>query len=194
MSMNTIKTTVSLGIFVFSSVAFAIPPHLPNLTDDGNLWSITAYYDESPVHKPAATQKICFFNDGVAGTHQRYIWVSISFRDWNGRASQEGDQVTMFGDFGNPSSKKDVGHDSIEWEIVTDNKKNIGAGHWREWVEDGAFGRTVGFGNAVFHRIGRCPYTSPESALQASQNLPTAVDANGVPIPFPLGQPNVDVK
>jgi len=138
------------------AIVFAIPPHVPDLIQGGNRWLITFYDDSSVVHNQWATQGICFYYAGVIGTHQRYTWVSDTYPDWNGRASQEGDQIFMHGDFQWPYGNIDGGHDGMEWELVTRSYVDEGAGHWKEWVEDGLFGITIGFGNTKLVRVGGC--------------------------------------
>ncbi|MGD8908998.1 MAG: hypothetical protein PVF13_00945 [Chromatiales bacterium] len=177
----------ALALTVQSAV-FANPPYKPDLVNGGNRWTITAYFDNSTVHAQAATQGICFYPDGVSGTHQRYRWVSDTYPDWNGIATQEGDQVFMHGDFQWPyGEKKDGGHDSMEWEIVTVSRKNEGAGHWREWVEDGGFGNTIGFANAKLVRVGKCEYETAEEAFKAGYNLELPKDEDGNVLYNPVG-------
>ena len=171
----------------FSAVVYAVPPHLPNLVDDGNRWEITFYNDNSPVHDQWATQGLCFFNTGAVGTHQTYVWVSDTYQDWNGRATQEGDQIFMHGDFQWPLGTKDGGHDGMEWEIVTSSPKSMGAGHWKEWIEDGRFGVTVGFGNTRLQGVGKCDFTSAEQAFEYGQTIPLREDANGKLQNNPMG-------
>jgi hypothetical protein len=183
MEMN-LKTKTRLAVTTLALTAatslFAQPPHEPDLISDGNRWTITAYDDSSPVHTQWATQGICFFPDAIVGTHQRYIWVSDTYPDWNGRATQEGDQIFMHGDFQWPYGvTKDGGHDGMEWEIVTASRANGGAGHWKEWVEDGGFGLTIGFANASLKRVGKCDYQSAEEALQAGHELELPKDESG---------------
>jgi hypothetical protein len=82
------------------------------------------------------TQGICFYPDAFVGTRQRYIWLSNTYPDWNGRATQKGDQVFMHGDFHWPYGEtKDGGHDGVEWDITTESRVNGGTGHWKEWIE-----------------------------------------------------------
>ena len=133
--------------------ALAVPPHKPDLVSDGNRWLITFYNDNASGHDRWATQGLCFFRVVDVGTHTRYVWYSDTFPDWNGWATQEGDQIFMHGDYA-----RDVGHDGMEWEIVTDSPRNQGAGHWKEWRENGGFGRTIGFGNAKFSHVGKCRF------------------------------------
>jgi len=135
--------------FITTAGAQALPS--PQLVTGGNLWTITAFDDSSPVHTQWATQGICFEFVGVIGTHTRYRWRSTTFPDWNGMATQEGDQVFMHGDYA-----RDIGHDGMAWEIAT-NKS--GSGHWFEWRENGGYGITIGFANAQWQRTGSCPVT-----------------------------------
>jgi hypothetical protein len=177
----------ALAMMVTAS-AFAVPPHLPDLFSDGNRWTITFYNDSSPNHDQWATQGICFYPIGVVGTHQRYRWVSDTYPDWNGIATQEGDQIFMHGDFQWPYGQvKDGGHDGMEWEIVTVSPKNMGAGHWKEWVEDGRFGRTIGFGNTRFQRVGRCRYTSADQAIDVYRDIELPKDEQGNYLNNPMG-------
>ena len=60
--------------------------------------------------------------------------------------------------------------------------RNIGAGHWVEWREDGKFGRTIGFANALLNRVGRCQITLEEAKL-----LPFPVDFFGKEMDSPFG-------
>ena len=153
------------------------PTDKPDLTTGGNRWTITFYDDASPNHDEWATQGICFRFIGTVGTHNRYEWWSDTFPDWNGIASQEGDQIFMHGDYAG-----DVGHDGIEWSIVTSSAKNIGAGHWFEWREDSKFGRTIGFGNTLLNRVGRCTITIDDGRL-----LPYPYDRLGRQLESPMG-------
>jgi hypothetical protein len=84
----------------------------------------------------------------------------------------------MHGDY-----DKDNGHDGFQWEI---NTARTGAGHWFEWREDGGFGITIGFANAVFQRNGQCPQPIPSVALP---NLPTQYFADGTVVENPIGRP-----
>lgn len=160
---SSILTTVVASAAMFATMsAQAVPPHLPDLVKGGNRWLITFYDDSSTTHNQWATQGICFFQVATAGTHTRYVWYSDTFPDWNGRATQEGDQIFMHGDYA-----ADVGHDGMEWELVTMSYKDEGAGHWKEWREDGSFGNTIGWGNAKLTRVGSCLHadtTSPDEA------------------------------
>src|SRR4051794_28185946 len=155
MFRNTINALGASALFAlaFTTIAGAQAPlPSPQLVNGGNLWTITAFDDASPVHTQMATQGICFEFIGVVGTHNRYRWRSTTFPDWNGIASQEGDQVFMHGDYA-----QNVGHDGIMWAIDT-NKS--GSGHWTEWRETPAFGNTIVFANAPFQRTGTCGSTT----------------------------------
>jgi len=180
----SIRTLAAFVLVATASGALAVPPHAPQLVAGGNLWTITFYDDTNPAHSQWATQRICFFPAGVQGTHQLYGWVSTSYPDWNGRATQEGDQIFMHGDFQWPFGNKDGGHDGMEWQLVTMSpggevgavpKGEIGTGHWKEWVENGGLGITIGWGNTLFRRIGRCPFQTFNEAIavSAQQSLST---------------------
>ena len=177
-----LRKTLGLAALVSAMAAQAEPPHLPDLVRDGNRWTITAFDDTSPVHTQLATQGLCFYFAGTVGTHQLYYWVSDTFPDWNGMASQEGDQVFMHGDYDN-----DVGHDGIEWQVVGASPRNLGAGHWKEWREDGQFGSTIGFGNASLQRVGKCKYDHPYAALDAYRAIGYPKNSAGNEIKLPLG-------
>ena len=160
--ISKIATLIAGAALLSSMTVQAVPPHLPDLVKGGNRWLITFYDDSSFTHNRWATQGLCFFKTSDVGTHTRYVWYSDTFPDWNGRATQEGDQIFMHGDYA-----ADVGHDGMEWEIVTNSYKNEGTGHWKEWREDRRFGRTIGWGNAKFTRVGKCLHAdtiSPDEA------------------------------
>jgi hypothetical protein len=192
--MSRITNTVAsllivIGSAIFASIALAVPPHLPDLIRDGNRWLITFYDDSSPIHQQWATQGLCFYDAGVVGTHQRYYWVSDTYPDWNGRATQEGDQIFMHGDFQWPFGNRDGGHDGMEWALVTMTPKDIGAGHWKEWVEDGRLGITIGFGNALLQRVGKCGAITHAEALDRYQRLQTSLE-NPMGIPRDVYEKN----
>ncbi len=191
------KSTAALfATLIFSSTSYANPPQTPDLVQGGNRWSITFYDDSSPTHTQWATQTLCFYAAGNVGTHQRYEWVSDSFPDWNGRATQEGDQIFMHGDYQWPHGQaRDRGHDGMEWQIVTgdqivaDKVSTLGTGHWKEWIEDERFGRTVGFGNARLQRIGNCEIKDAEEALYHYLDLELPLDPDGNVLDNPAGIP-----
>lgn len=130
----------------------------PNVVTNGNAWTITFYDDSAPAHTQWATQQICFVATGMVGTQLAGYWYSTSFYDWNGSWRQEGDQVFMTGDYAGDSAGNAVGHDGMEWQLVTADKNAEGFGHWKEWRENGAFGQVIGFGNAKFRRVGSCTF------------------------------------
>ncbi|MDE1465540.1 hypothetical protein [Spartinivicinus poritis] len=174
--------TILLGA-TFAS--FAKPPFEPDLVKNGNRWLITFYNDADPKHAQWATQGLCFYYAPTAAssTQQRYYWVSDTYPDWNGMAAQEGDQVFMHGDFQWPYGNPDGGHDGMEWSLVAQPNDNIGikavdigAGHWKEWVENGHFGRTIGFGNTLLRRVGKCNVDSAKDALEKYRHLPRRDD------------------
>lgn len=166
-------------------IAAQTPYISPDLVKGGNRWTITFYNDESPNHDQWATQGICFAYAGVAGTHVRYRWWSDTYPDWNGMATQEGDEVTMHGDYA-----KDVGHDGMKWDVVTSLPKAEGAGHWWEWREDGSFGNTIGWGNAKLARVGACQIPHLEA-----QYLRLPLDQFGKEMQTPMGNlPELDDK
>jgi hypothetical protein len=68
------------------------------------------------------------------------------------------------------------------WNVVSATPRNLGAGHWVEWREDGKFGRTIGFANAVLTRVGRCQVTFEEAPY-----LPLPVDFLGRQYDTPFG-------
>ena len=75
----------------------------------------------------------------------------------------------------------------MEWEVVTMSPRNLGAGHWKEWIEDGRFGITIGFGNAKFQRVGRCKYSTAEEAIKAYRDIELPKDAQGNYLYNPMG-------
>ncbi|MBN1959924.1 MAG: hypothetical protein JW841_03180 [Deltaproteobacteria bacterium] len=177
---NFALTITSALVMLIASNAAA--QAAPELVKYGNRWLITAYDDTSPVHQQHATQGLCFKYIGTVGTHMRYIWWSDTFHDWNGTASQEGDQIFMYGDYAD-----DTGHDGMQWSIVTSSPNNIGAGHWREWREDGNFGKTIGFGNAKFERVGYC-----KISIDEAKYIETEKDISGVVPVNPLAPQDND--
>ena len=194
--MNAIQNIRSLaGAALLASAFSAAAVHAqgvfkPDLVLDGNRWTITFYNDASPNHDQWATQGICFRYAGIAGTQQRYVWWSDTYPDWNGMATQEGDEITMHGDYA-----KDVGHDGMKWDVVTSSPKNLGAGHWWEWREDGGFGNTIGFGNARLERVGSCRVRFEETPY-----LKLPLDETGKEMETPMGNfkevvlPQPDIK
>lgn len=173
----------SLLLMGAAAPALAVPPHTPSIYAGGNLWSITAYNDADPAQAQWATQYICFLPPAVVGTHERGVWYSLSFPDWNGTYSQEGDQVFMYGDYA-----KDVGHDGIQISLDT---ARTASGHWKEWRENGAFGITIGFLNTTLQRIGTCKTFTPPTAGWGSfdwtaLNIPPRFLLDGKVAQFPV--------
>lgn len=177
-------------VFALAAVA-AFSVHAqpkPDVAANGNMWSITAYDDSSPNHDQLATQNICFFPTGMVGTQLAGIWFSTTYFDWNGTFRQEGDQVFMTGDFGGDINGNATGHDGIDFQLTTMERKSEAFGHWREWLENGSTGFVVGYGNTKLVRIGACPVTVPAGAdaatiekivLTASQQAPRRYRSDG---------------
>jgi hypothetical protein len=128
--------STTLGILATSFSALADIPH-PNAYDEGNVWWLDAYYDDSSNHQLAEYRVICFGPWSEVGTQVEYKW----WRDvvWPpsphfdllfiGRARQEGDQIFMVGDGYNG----DRGwHDSRQWEMTSLRR---GYGHLQRWNE-----------------------------------------------------------
>jgi hypothetical protein len=150
---------ISILALALSAGAQAQPR--PDVVTNGNAWSITFYDDSAPAHTQWATQNLCFVSTGMVGTQLSGYWYSTTFFDWNGNWRQEGDQVFMTGDYAGDTSGNAVGHDGMEWQLVTAEKAAEGFGHWKEWREDGGTGNAIGFGNAKFKRIGSCTFQPP---------------------------------
>lgn len=146
-----------MTLFSVSS-AFAVPPYHVDLVNGGNKWFIDAYDDTDPDHVALATPGICFEYAGVVGSHQQYTWYSDTFLGWRGTASQEGDQVFMYGRYANGD-----GHDAIQIRFIIDSPRNGAVGHWQEWRENGTYGETVGFANARMIRSGDCTLSANEA-------------------------------
>jgi len=156
-----IKKSTNLLLLVLAQflclTAFAQPQHFPAVDALGGtatLWRITDYDDTSNTQPLWATQDICFIQGAVQGSNTTGLWYSTTYNRWIGRYRQEGDQVTMIGDFW-----KGQGNDVIKWEITVGDKE--GFGHWEEWVEDGNYGNWVVKANAKLVNIGRCAWQPP---------------------------------
>lgn len=188
MTKLVIFTTGAL-LIAATQAALAKPPHTPDLTQYGNRWTITAYDDTNPAHRELATQGICFFYVGDRGTHQQYYWVSDTFPDWNGRASQEGDQVFMHGDYA-----ANIGHDGMTWQLTTDSRGDEGFGHWHEWREDIKYGRTIGFANTKLRRVGNCRTANFDSALLEGEKIELKVNNQGERIITPYGLTETEIE
>ena len=99
----------------------------PNVRDGGNRWLITAFDDSSSVHQQWATQGICFLPYAVTGTHIRGVWYSDTFPNWNGRYSQEGDNLLMHGNWANFQ-----GSDGMVIDLFAGTSpKDVGGGNGR---------------------------------------------------------------
>ena len=134
------------------------PPHNPNLyyLDEDkpmNVWEMTSYLDRSSKHQQKIVQQICFTAPSLAAdTHWAYNWYS-NFKDWSGKARQEGDQIFMHGDY-----SENNGHTSHQWEIVTQSAKKPqtkGFGHCVDWQNNkvGSLGNSIIFANVKFVRV-----------------------------------------
>lgn len=155
----------ALILAVAAAAAFSVQAQpKPDVFNNGNMWSITFYDDSSPNHDQWATQNICFVPTGMTGTQLAGYWYSTTFFDWNGTFRQEGDQVFMTGDYAGDSSGNAVGHDGIDFQLTTMERKSEGFGHWREWRENGSMGQVIGYGNTKLVRIGSCPTQPPVGA------------------------------
>lgn len=131
---------ISLG---FSSQSVAQPPYAADLVNGGNKWFLDAYDDTDPNHNLISTQGLCFKYTGFDGTHQQYTWYSDTFRGWQGTASQEGDQIFLYGMYA-----KGKGQDAIQLTIIIDTPRSGSVGHWQEWRDNSSYGTTIGFANA----------------------------------------------
>jgi len=182
--MKRIKfITVSFCILIAGTV-YAHPPK-PNVFDNGNVWAITAYFDESPTHTQAATQLLCFSPYVVVGTQIRGSWYSLTFPDWNGNYAQEGDQLFLHGDYA-----KNLGHDGMTFDITTDSQKNVAFGHWKEWRENATFGTTIAFGNSRLTRLGKKCDAKTGQQLQLL-NIPPRLLLNGGIAKYPAQEGQV---
>jgi len=159
MSRNFFVPMISILALVGATGAGAQPK--PDVVNNGNAWSITFFDDSSPNHSQWATQNLCFYTTGMVGTQLAGTWYSTTFYDWNGTWRQEGDQVFMTGDYAGDVNGNAVGHDGMEWQLVTAERTSEGFGHWKEWRENGGTGQIIGFGNAKFKRLGSCTLQPP---------------------------------
>lgn len=155
-----IKTAVSTGLLLISSLAAAAPPYSPDFVTGGNKWSFKAYNDASPDHTQlVAAQDICFEYTGTSGNHQQYTWYSETFPGWSGRAVQEGDQIFIHGDYANGA-----GHSSIQLNTLVAPTIYGSAGTWQEWRHDAANGTTIYFAKTRALRNGDCTLSAKEAA------------------------------
>jgi hypothetical protein len=179
--MNKPSTYLLLSFLLVSGLvvlpALATPPQ-PNVFDGGNRWDITAFDDSSPSHTQLATQGVCFLPYVPTGTGVSGKWYSVTFPNWHGLYYQEGDRVTMTGDYA-----QNVGHDGIEFDIAGVSPTSLSTGHWKEWRENAGYGFIIGWANARLVRVARtrCPFVGTvgtadtqleELALEFSRNVP----------------------
>ena len=167
-----LRKITAVAAFLFTSfmltlspLASAQPPYSPNLVDLGNKWILDAFDDTSPSHVAMASPGVCFEFAGVMGTHQQYTWYSDTFPGWRGTASQEGDQIFMYGIYANGE-----GQDAIQVRIIIDAPRHGSVGHWQEsrfnsslFGGTGTYGKTVGFANARMIRNGNCTMTASQA-------------------------------
>ena len=142
---------------LISPHSFAVPQHFPAVDPLGGtatLWRITFYDDTSSTHSQWATQEICLIQGPVQGSNTTGIWYSTTYNRWIGSWRQEGDQVSMIGDFW-----KGPGNDAMTWEITVGDRE--GYGHWEEWLEDGAYGSWIAKGNTKLVKLGACKWQPP---------------------------------
>lgn len=144
--------TLFMAIFVLAGEAAAQIPS-PNVYNNGNRWIIRGFRDNSPVHAPIGQPHgICFLPYGLSGTNITGLWYSDTFPNWRGRYSQEGDRILMHGNFFN-----DFGSDGIIIELFAGlTPRDVGAGHWTEWLNPTNYGITVVYANASLTRVGKC--------------------------------------
>ena len=176
--LAVITPLIASLMLALSPLAGAQPPYSPNLVDLGNKWILDAFDDTSPNHVLLASPGVCFEFAGVVGTHQQYTWYSDTFPGWRGTASQEGDQVFMYGMYANGE-----GQDAIQVRIIVDAPRHGSVGHWQEsrynsslFGGTGPYGKTVGFANARMIRTGPCTMTASQ-ALGGIFQFPLPVPA-----------------
>lgn len=188
MNSSTYPKLLIWFLMVFSVPLHADPSYQPNLVTQGNLWQASAYRDSDTNHVYLVAQDICFFYIGDVGTHARYLWVSMTYPGWAGVASQEADQIFMYGNFSFNFGKFNFsGHDGMQWEIVTGGDSSLGAGHWKAWLDIGPFGAPLGFTNVKFKRRGSCHFGNADEALNYSQSMQYPAEIDGNPQTNPMG-------
>lgn len=146
-----VRVSLLLGLLLGFVVLPVQAQPMPNVVVGGNRWLITFFNDPTPTHTQWATQGLCFLTPVITGTGISGKWYSDTFPNWNGLYFQEGDRVTMTGDYAN-----EVGHDGIEFDIAGVSTASLATGHWKEWREDPGFGFIIGWGNARLVRVGKC--------------------------------------
>ena len=149
--------------FLYSSTSHAEPPYSADLLQGGNRWLLDAYDDTDTDHAFVNTVGLCFKDDGVQGTHQRYTWYSDTFKGWQGTASQEGDQIFLHGTYANGK-----GSDAIQVRIIINTPRSGAVGHWQEWRDDGDYGQVIGFANARMIRDPGAPCAMTEAEALGS--------------------------
>jgi hypothetical protein len=180
-ALAVITPLIASLMLALSPLADAQPPYSPNLVDLGNKWILDAFDDTSPDHVALASPGVCFEFSGIVGTHQQYTWYSDTFPGWRGTASQEGDQIFMYGMFANGE-----GQDAIQVRIIVDAPRHGAVGHWQEsrynssfFGGTGTYGKTVGFSNARMIRNGSCTMTASQALggiFQFPFPVPTTAD------------------
>ncbi len=182
-----IHRLVVLALGLFLAGAVAAQPR-PNVFDDGNRWTITAFRDFAPNHAFLAEHTLCFFTEAPLGSHIRGVWVSTTLANWRGRWEQEGDHLVMHGEFGTR-----IGHDSMVLELFAGPTPNDqAAGDWMEWVEGTGFDTTINAANARLQRAGSCPPLpglASDPTKATPEELEKAVAALAASIP-PLLKPD----
>ncbi|NQY80492.1 MAG: hypothetical protein HRT47_09290 [Candidatus Caenarcaniphilales bacterium] len=165
MIKNSKKLIALLFVFAMlqSNFAGAVVPHLPDLVQNGNLWRFTYYNDASPSHDTLFGEPICFDYEFTLGTHQRYRWYVQSNPSISGKASQEGDQITMMGDYFLGPIGIDISiMKAHQWELTTDEKKrSMGTGHHQIYLRQGDLQRSAHF-NMFARRAGFCQSDIPQ--------------------------------
>jgi hypothetical protein len=155
------KLLVAAAMFTGITSASAVVPHYPDLVSKGNLWRFTNYNDASFDHNTIFSEPICFEYDSVIGSHLRYRWYVQNFPQINGIASQEGDQITMTGEYPFFNTGKYAYQKSYQFELATQEAKSMGTGHSQILFRSGD--RQFGlFMNLLARRAGKCEGFNPE--------------------------------
>ena len=160
-----------IGLFLFavllqSNTAGAALPYSPDLVDNGNLWRFTFYNDAGDRHEIVYTELICFdYDDTVGGNHLNYRWFSQSDDRFTGRASQEGDKITMIGHarLGPFSLFNDIEISKAhQWQLTSTDEvnKTTGTGHHQLYLQTRVDEESAHM-NLVAKRIGNCQGVTP---------------------------------
>ena len=159
--IKNVKGLISLlfiAMMLQVAQAGAVVPHLPDLVQNGNLWKFTYFNDASTTHNISYSEPICFESEATVGTHQRYRWYVQSNPNISGKASQEGDQITMIGDyfFGSLGARYTYAK-SLQWELTSDerNRNGSGMGHHQIYLRYGDYQASAHF-NLHATRAGFC--------------------------------------